>query len=91
MTTVGLNAPLDALAAAVRVAADAVRGGAAEPTAQPTLDRPRHKGMGDYSTNAAMLLAPVLSAAPREIAERIKFELEASLGDGLARADRRVQ
>ncbi len=87
MTTVGIKAPLDALAAAVGAAADGVRGSAAEPTAQPTLDRPRHKAMGDYSTNAAMLLAPVLSAAPHAIAGRIKSELETSLGPSLARAE----
>ena len=87
MTTAGVKAPLDALAAAVRAAAGAVRGSATEPTPQPILDRPRHKGMGDYSTNAAMLLAPALSAAPREIAERIKSELEASLGADLDRAE----
>jgi arginyl-tRNA synthetase len=81
------DAPLDELAAAVRAAADAVRGTAGEPTAEPTLDRPRHKAMGDYSTNAAMLLAPVLGAPPREIAERILQALEASLGADLDRAE----
>ena len=79
--------PVDELAAAVRAAADAVRGTAAQPTVEPTLDRPRHKGMGDYSTNAAMLLAPVLSAAPREVAERIRSALEGSLGPELERAE----
>ena len=43
--------------------------------------------MGDYSTNAAMLLAPVLGAAPREVAERIKSELASSLGQDLTRAE----
>jgi arginyl-tRNA synthetase len=81
------TAPIDELAAAVREAADEVRGSAAEPTAAPTLDRPRHKGMGDYSTNAAMLLAPVLAAPPREIAERIRSALEGSLGEELERAE----
>ncbi len=79
--------PVDELAAAVRAAADAVRGTAAQPTVEPTLDRPRHKGMGDYSTNAALLLAPVLSAAPREVAERIRSALEGSLGPELERAE----
>jgi arginyl-tRNA synthetase len=81
------NGPLGELAAAVNSAAAAVRGSAGEPSAQPTLDRPRHKGQGDYSTNAAMLLAPVLSAAPRSIAERIGAELSAALGDELERAE----
>ncbi len=80
-------APLQELGAAVHAAAAALRGGVGEPSAQPTLDRPRHKNQGDYSTNAAMLLAPVLSAPPREIAERLGTELEAALGAELERAE----
>jgi arginyl-tRNA synthetase len=79
--------PLQELAAAVDAAAASVRGGAGEASARPTLDRPRHKGHGDYSTNAAMLLAPVLSAPPREIAERLGAELSVSLGDELERVE----
>jgi arginyl-tRNA synthetase len=79
--------PLEELTAAVLAATDAVLGAAGEPPAQPTLDRPRRKGLGDYSTNAAMLLAPVLSAPPREIAERILAALERALGDELDRAE----
>ncbi|HUA71663.1 MAG TPA: arginine--tRNA ligase [Solirubrobacteraceae bacterium] len=82
-----VNGPLSELAAAVNDAAASVRGDAAAPQAAPTLDRPRHKGQGDYSTNAAMLLAPVLSAPPRTIAERIATELSATLGDQLERAE----
>jgi len=81
------DGPLSELAAAVDGAAAAVRGNADAPQAAPTLDRPRHKGQGDYSTNAAMLLAPVLSAPPRTIAERIATELSAALGDQLERAE----
>ena len=87
MTNGATDGPVEELAAAVRAAADSVRGSAAEPTAAPTLDRPRHKGMGDYSTNAAMLLAPVLSATPRDIAERIVPVLERSLGAELERVE----
>ena len=83
MTTERTKAPLQELAAAVDVAADAVRGPQPEPSAAPTLERPRRKGLGDYSTNVAMLLAPVLSAPPREIAEKLASELRASLGDEL--------
>jgi arginyl-tRNA synthetase len=79
--------PLDELAAAVRSAVASVRGGGGEPAAEPTLDRPRRKGLGDYSTNAAMLLAPVLGASPREIAARIAIELEGLLGDELDRVE----
>jgi arginyl-tRNA synthetase len=81
------DAPLQELAAAVVSAAAVVRGEAGEASTQPTLDRPRHKGHGDYSTNAAMLLAPVLSAPPREIAERLGEELSASLGEELERVE----
>ena len=49
----------------------AIRGGAGEPPAQLKVERSKREEQGDYSTNAAMLLAPVLSAPPREIAERI--------------------
>ena len=81
------NGPLSELAAAVNHAAATVQGSAGAPPVPPTLDRPRHKGQGDYSTNAAMLLAPLLSAPPRTIAERIVAELSATLGDQLERAE----
>jgi arginyl-tRNA synthetase len=87
VTTHRTEAPLQELFEVVRSSADAVRGTASEPAAAPTLERPRHKGMGDYSTNAAMLLAPVLSAPPREIAERIASALEGSLGPELERVE----
>ena len=53
--------------------------------AAPTLERPKRAGQGDYATNAAMLLAPVLGAPPREIAERLGSELADALGDGARR------
>jgi arginyl-tRNA synthetase len=81
------NGPLGELVVAVSSAAAAVRGNAGAPQAAPTLDRPRHKGQGDYSTNAAMLLAPVMSEPPRTVAERIAAELSATLGDQLERAE----
>ncbi len=87
MTVPRTDAPLEELAAAVFAASDAVLGTASAPTAQPTLDRPRRKGLGDYSTNAAMLLAPVLSAPPREIAERILEALRRTLGEELDGAE----
>jgi arginyl-tRNA synthetase len=87
MTVPRTDAPLEELAAAVFAASRAVLGAAGAPTAQPTLDRPRRKGLGDYSTNAAMLLAPVLSAPPREIAERILEALRRTLGEELDRAE----
>jgi arginyl-tRNA synthetase len=50
-----------------------------------TLERPPRPDFGDYSTNAALLLAPRLSAPPREVAERLGAELRAVLGERLER------
>jgi arginyl-tRNA synthetase len=81
------QAPLQDLAAAVHAAAAAVRGADRQPPAQPRLERPKRQGQGDYSTNAAMLLAPVLGAPPREIAERVASELRTILGQDLERTE----
>ncbi len=79
--------PVRELFDAVRRAAGTVRGGARELGAAPKLERAKHEGQGDYSTNAAMLLAPVLGRPPREIAERIAVELKSLLGGFLARSE----
>jgi arginyl-tRNA synthetase len=78
--------PLDDLRAAVEGAAADLGNGRA-PSARPTLERPKRAGFGDYSTNAAMLLAPVLEQPPREIAERLGEALSARLGPELSRVD----
>src|SRR5262245_60204609 len=66
------------LRAAVQRAARALRDG--EPTGpKPTLDRPPKPELGDYSSNAAMLLAAPLGEAPRDVAERLREELERDL------------
>jgi arginyl-tRNA synthetase len=50
----------------------------ADPTEpRPTLERPPKPTLGDYSSNAAMLLARHLSDNPRTVAERLRGELEA--------------
>jgi arginyl-tRNA synthetase len=49
------------------------------------LERPRRAQFGDYSTNAALLLAPGLGAPAREVAERLGATLKARLGSGLER------
>jgi arginyl-tRNA synthetase len=74
--------PIDDLRTAVEAAAAELANGA---TAAPTLERPKQAGFGDYSTNAAMLLAPKLGAPPREVAERLGESLRERLG---ARVDR---
>src|SRR3954447_5139586 len=44
---------------------------------RPTLERPPKPELGDYSSNAAMLLARHLSDNPRTVAEKLRGELEA--------------
>jgi arginyl-tRNA synthetase len=79
--------PLRQLSVAVDAAAAAVRGDAGKATPPVKLERPKHAGQGDFSTNAAMLLAPALGQAPREIAGRLAAELEAQLAGDLARTE----
>lgn len=50
-----------------------------------TLERPPRPDFGDYSTNAALLLAPRLKAPPRDVAERLGAELQRALGPALER------
>ena len=49
--------------------------------AEPALERPPQAEHGDYSSNAAMLLAGPLGQAPREVAERLRAELQERLGE----------
>jgi arginyl-tRNA synthetase len=79
--------PVQELAALVRAAAATVRGSAGDVAAAPRVERPKRADQGDYSTNAAMLLAPVLGAPPRVIAERIGEELTRILGEALDRSE----
>ena len=75
--------PLADLRAAVEAAAARVRGQERPAGAAPTLERPPKVEFGDYSTNAAMLLAPVLGEPPRQIAERLGDELRTHLDGAL--------
>jgi arginyl-tRNA synthetase len=77
--------PLARLRSAVEESAAALRPDGAGPGAPPTLERPKRESFGDYSTNAAMLLAPALGEPPRAIAERLGAELAARLGGALER------
>ncbi|HEY5976748.1 MAG TPA: arginine--tRNA ligase [Solirubrobacterales bacterium] len=67
------------LRAAVDRAAGTLRGGEKAGT-EPTLDRPPKPELGDYSSNAAMLLAAPLGESPRDVAARLGTELERELG-----------
>ncbi len=67
------------LQGAVEGAARALREGErTEPP--PSLDRPPKPELGDYSSNAAMLLAGPLGDNPRAVAERLREQLERELG-----------
>jgi arginyl-tRNA synthetase len=74
-----MTTPLDDLKTAVRDAAGDLRNGAAAGD-RLSLERPRKAGFGDYSTNAAMLLAPALGEPPRAVAERLGAALQDRLG-----------
>src|SRR5215216_6296073 len=74
-----MKTPLDDLKVAVQaVASELHYGGGAND--RLSLERPKKAGFGDYSTNAAMLLAPVLGEPPRAVAERLGSALCERLG-----------
>ncbi|HTU77649.1 MAG TPA: arginine--tRNA ligase [Solirubrobacteraceae bacterium] len=77
----GAATPLDDLRAAVIGAAREVGGEAGT----LVLERPRREQFGDYSTNAALLIAPGLGLAPRELAERLGDAVQARLRGSIER------
>ncbi len=50
---------------------DLARSGEAAGTPRVELERPRDEAHGDFATNAALMLAPVLRRNPREVAQEI--------------------
>jgi arginyl-tRNA synthetase len=80
--------PIAELSATVDAAAEALRGDSTDGAgAKPVLERPPKPEFGDYSTNAAMLLAPSLGEKPRAIAEKLADELGERLGGRLERVE----
>jgi arginyl-tRNA synthetase len=77
--------PLDDLRAAVLGAAQQLAGGPLDGGGAITLERPPSPDFGDYSTNAALLLASPLSSSPREVAQRLGSALQGALGAELER------
>src|SRR4051795_2031009 len=51
------------------------------------LSRPPKPAFGDYSSNAPMLLAPVLGEAPRAVAEKLGERVTERLGADLKKAE----
>jgi arginyl-tRNA synthetase len=84
-----MTTPVGDLRAAVERAAASLRDGQGNGAGRPapTLERPKKAEFGDYSTNAAMLLAPVLGEPPRDIAARLGDALGSELGPLLDRVE----
>ena len=93
--------PVAELRSAVEAAADALLDGphqtgrsSASPAerprinrSEPSLERPPKPEFGDYSTNAAMLLAPALGEQPRGTAEKLAEQLGSSLAGSVERVE----
>jgi arginyl-tRNA synthetase len=82
-----MTTPLDDLKTAVKDAAGALRDGGAAAGDRLSLERPKKAGFGDYSTNAAMLLAPALGEPPRAVAERLGAVLQERLGGSVEKVE----
>ena len=80
-----MSDPVSELRGAVSEAAADLRGDG--PLDDAKLDRPPRPDFGDYSTNAAMLLAPTLGEPPRAIAERLGETLGERLGAAVERVE----
>jgi arginyl-tRNA synthetase len=80
----GPRTPLEGLRETVLAAAAGMSGSSGGP-AGVTLERPPRVEFGDYSTNAALLLAPALGAPPREVAQGLGAELRERVGGDLER------
>ncbi len=76
--------PVQNLHAAVTSAARELAG---DDDVSPALDPSPRPEMGDYSTNAAMMLAKRLGRAPREIAAELAATIEADLGDTIEKTE----
>jgi arginyl-tRNA synthetase len=82
----GQRTPLDGLREAVLASAAEIAGPGGLPgSGAITLERPPRVDFGDYSTNAALLLAQAVGGPPREVAQRLGAELQRRLGDDLER------
>ncbi|HEX2070924.1 MAG TPA: arginine--tRNA ligase [Thermoleophilaceae bacterium] len=76
--------PVKDLRDAVVTAAESLGG---SPAKAPTLERPPQADLGDYSTNAAMMLAGILKESPRAVAEQLGEALKGRLGDDAERVE----
>src|SRR4051794_5907072 len=77
--------PVSELRGAVGEAATELRGNGMVDV--PQLERPPRPDFGDYSTNAAMLLAPSLGESPRAIAQRLGDVVGERLGPAVEKVE----
>src|SRR4051794_5697471 len=77
--------PIADLQGAVSAAAGELRGNGLPET--PGLERPPRPDFGDYSTNAAMMLAGSMGEPPRAVAERLSESLGRRLGSAVERVE----
>jgi len=78
------NDPVQAL---LDVITKVARDMAGDEGVNPALDPSPRPEMGDYSTNAAMMLAKPLGRPPREIASELASAIEAELGSSLEKTE----
>jgi arginyl-tRNA synthetase len=79
--------PIAALRATLDDAAQSLVRDGDGPAERPTLERPPKPDLGDYSSNAAMLLAAPLGEAPRDVAQRLRTQISERLGAGVERVE----
>src|SRR4051794_15313788 len=77
--------PKAALRAQIQSAAGQLTG--ERTSGEPKLDRPPKAEFGDYSSNVAMLAAPLLGEPPRQVAEKLGELLREQLGESLDRVE----
>jgi arginyl-tRNA synthetase len=83
METANPTGPTGALGEAVAAAAADLHPGVPD----AALERPPRSELGDYSTNAAMLAAPLIGAPPRDVAARLADGLRERLGDSVEKSE----
>lgn len=77
----------DPVSSLLEVVTEAARELSGDPSIAPALDPAPRPELGDFSSNAAMLMAGPLGRAPREIASELGEAVSGQLGDSLDRVE----